>query len=105
MTMPDAILAISTLMGAPKTNITRAVYNIRSFAPTAEEFRQKLMEYFPNANISFNATEKRQQMVDSWPADTNDRLAQIDWKWKPTHDLDSGMKDYLVPELQQMYKN
>ena len=105
MTMPDAIQAITHLMSTPKNNISRTVYNIRSFAPTAGEFRQKVLEYFPNAKIRFQIMEKRQKMVDSWPADTDDGMAKIDWKWKPAHNLDSGMKDYLVPDLQKMYRN
>ena len=105
MTMPDAICAITTLMDAPETNISQTVYNIRSFAPTAEEFRQKVLEYFPSAEIGYKITEKRQKMVDSWPADTVDNMAKNDWNWKPVHELDSGMKDYLVPDLQLMYNN
>jgi threonine 3-dehydrogenase len=104
MTMPDAIQAITQLMSAPKENISRTVYNIRSFAPTAEKFRQKVLEFFPHAQIEFEVTEKRQKMVDSWPADTDDSIAKNDWNWKPSHDLDSGMKDYLIPDLKQMYK-
>jgi nucleoside-diphosphate-sugar epimerase len=104
MTMPDAIQAITQLMSAPKENISRTVYNIRSFAPTAEKFRQKVLEFFPHAQIGFEVTEKRQKMVDSWPADTDDSIAKNDWNWKPAHDLDSGMKDYLIPDLKQMYK-
>ena len=105
MTMPDAICAITTLMDAPEANISRTVYNIRSFAPTAEEFRQKVLEYFPSAKIGYKVAGKRQKMVDSWPADTVDNMAKNDWNWKPVHELDSGMKDYLVPDLQLMYNN
>ena len=105
ITMPDAICGITTLMDALEANISNTVYNIRSFAPTAEEFRQKVLEHFPNAEIGYSITEKRQQMVDSWPADTDDSMAKKDWNWKPVHDLDSGMKDYLFPDLQQMYHN
>ena len=105
MTMPDAICAITTLMDAPETNISRTVYNIRSFAPTAEEFRQKVLEYYPEAKIDYKISEKRQKMVDSWPADTDDSMAKNDWNWIPVHELDSGMKDYLVPDLQLMYNN
>ena len=105
MTMPDAIQAITHLMSAPKDNISRTVYNIRSFAPTAEEFRQKVLEYYPEAQIDYKISEKRQKMVDSWPADTDDSMAKNDWNWIPVHELDSGMKDYLVPDLQLMYNN
>ena len=105
MTMPDAIQAITKLMSTPKDNISRTVYNIRSFAPTAEEFRQKVLEYYPKAQIDYKISEKRQKMVDSWPADTDDSMAKNDWNWLPAFNLDLGMKDYLVPDLQQMYKN
>jgi len=105
MTMPDAICAITTLMDFPEANISRTVYNIRSFAPTAEEFRQKVLEYYPEAKIDYEISEKRQKMVDSWPADTDDSMAKNDWNWIPVHELDSGMKDYLVPDLQLMYNN
>ena len=105
MTMPDAICAITTLMDAPEANISRTVYNIRSFAPTAEEFRQKVLEYYPETKIHYEISEKRQKMVDSWPADTDDSMAKNDWNWIPGHELDSGMKDYLVPDLQLMYNN
>ena len=105
MTMPDAICAITTLMDAPEANISRTVYNIRSFAPTAEEFRQKVLEYYPKTQIDYKISEKRQKMVDSWPADTDDSMAKNDWNWIPVHELDSGMKDYLVPDLQLMYNN
>ncbi len=105
MTMPDAICAITTLMDSPEANISRTVYNIRSFAPTAEEFRKKVLEYYPEAKIDYEISEKRQKMVDSWPADTDDSMAKNDWNWIPVHELDSGMKDYLVPDLQLMYNN
>ena len=105
MTMPDAICAITTLMDFPEANISRTVYNIRSFAPTAEEFRKKVLEYYPEAKIDYEISEKRQKMVDSWPADTDDSMAKNDWNWIPVHELDSGMKDYLVPDLQLMYNN
>ena len=105
MTMPDAIRAITHLMSASKDNISRTIYNIRSFAPTAEEFRKKVLEYYPEAKIDYEISEKRQKMVDSWPADTDDSMAKNDWNWIPVHELDSGMKDYLVPDLQLMYNN
>ncbi len=104
MTMPDAICAITTLMDAPEANISRTVYNIRSFAPTAEEFRQKVLEYFPSAKIGYKVTEKRQKMVDSWPADTDDSTAQNEWGWKPNHNLEKGLSEYLIPDLSKLYK-
>ena len=96
MTMPDAIRAIKYIMEAPKKNLNKTVYNIRAFAPTAEEFRQKIIYIFPKAQIEYEINKKRQKMVDSWPSDTNDNAAQLDWDWEPQHDLETGLMEYLV---------
>ena len=96
MTMPDAIRAIKYIMEAPKKKLNKTVYNIRAFAPTAEEFRQKIIYIFPTAQIEYEINKKRQKMVDSWPSDTNDNAAQLDWDWKPQHDLETGLMEYLV---------
>jgi nucleoside-diphosphate-sugar epimerase len=103
MTMLDAIGAIIQIMNAPRRNLSQSVYNIRSFAPTAEEFRQKLLEFFPDAETEYNINEKRQEMVDGWPMDTDDLAAKKEWNWHPYHDLDKGLGEYLIPDLKQMY--
>ena len=101
--MPDAIQAITALMDAPEDYLSRTVYNIRSFAPTAEEFRQKIMDVFPQAIIEYDVNEKRQNMVDSWPLDTDDSAARSNWNWEPQHDLETGMKEYLIPDVKKIY--
>ena len=103
MTMPDAVQAILDIMVAPINNLNHTVYNIRAFAPTAEEFRKKIIEGFPQAQIEYNVNQKRQNMVDSWPADTDDSAARADWNWNPQHDLETGMKEYLIPDLKKIY--
>ena len=103
MTMPDAIRAIIKIMKAPREKLTRTVYNIRSFAPTAEEFRQKVMKFFPDGEIGYDINKKRQKMVDSWPSDTDDMDAQKDWNWKPKHTLEKGLSEYLIPDLTKLY--
>ena len=105
LTMPDAVNAIIQLMNSSRERLSCIVYNIRSFAPTAEEFRQKLLEFFPDADIRYSINEKRQKMVDSWPADTDDGIAQNDWGWKPNHNLDKGLSEYLIPDLTKLYNN
>ena len=103
MTMPDAVCAIQDIMAAPMKNLNQTVYNIRAFAPTAEEFRQKIIEAFPQARIDYDVNEKRQNMVDSWPADTDDSAARSDWNWNPQHNLETGMKEYLIPDVKKIY--
>ena len=104
MTMPDAIEATIQIMNSPKENLKSSVYNIRAFAPTAEEFRQKMLKIFPNTKIEYKMSKKRQEMVDSWPMDTDDSAAKKEWNWKPTHNLNNGLEEYLIPELKEMYQ-
>ena len=101
MTMPDAIEAIIKFMKAPRNKLNRSIYNVRAFAPTAEEFRQKLIKIFSNTNITYNINKKRQKMVDGWPADTDDSAARLDWKWKASHDLNKGLNNYLIPDIKK----
>ena len=103
MTMPDAIGAIMQIMSISRINLSQSVYNVRSFAPTAEEFRVKLLEFYPNAYIEYNINEKRQKMIDGWPMDTDDSAAKEEWNWQPIHDLDNGLSKYLIPDLKEMY--
>jgi len=103
MTMPDAISAIIIIMNSPKQILKRSIYNVRSFAPTAEEFRQKILDFFPDAEIGYAINEKRQEMVDGWPMDTNDCDAKDQWNWQPNHNLDKGLNEYLIPDLKKMY--
>jgi len=103
MTMPDAISGIIKIMMTEKSNLKHDVYNIRSFAPTVEEFKEKILEYFPNTNINFTVDKKRQKMVDGWPMDTNDDAAKNEWGWKPFYNLNNGLSEYLIPDLKKKY--
>ena len=104
MTMPDAIQAIIQIINAPQQHLTQTIYNIRSFAPTAEEFRRKVVEFFPKAEIRYEINDKRQKMVDGWPEDTDDSAARKEWNWQPIHTLDIGLNEYLIPDLKQIYQ-
>jgi len=104
MTMPDGIRAILELMNAPRENLTRNVYHITAFAPTAGEFKSLTESYFPNAEIGYEINEKRQNIVNSWPCNVDDSSAISDWNWQPQHNLISAMDEYLVPGVKDYYK-
>jgi nucleoside-diphosphate-sugar epimerase len=104
MAMPDAVTALLGLSRAPRTALSRTVYNVTSYSLSAEQFREKVLESFPNAEISFNPDLKRQQIVDSWPADLNDNDARRDWGWKPEFDIDRSFSEYLVPNIRERYQ-
>ncbi len=103
MTMPDAVDGFMKLACADERSLSTRVYNIKAFSPTAGQFRDKVLEYFPRADIRFEPVAARQMIVDSWPADVNDDRARTDWGLNPQHDFDSTMGDYVVPALRKRY--
>src|SRR2546425_6116581 len=68
MAMPDGIDALLTLAAAPRARLTRTAYNLGGFNPSAAEIRDVVLAAFPDASITFSKDEKRQAIVDSWPA-------------------------------------
>jgi nucleoside-diphosphate-sugar epimerase len=104
MAMPDAVTALLRLSQAPKRSLGRTVYNVTSYSLTAEQFRQQVVKAFPAADISFNPDLKRQQIVDSWPADLNDNDARRDWGWKPDFNIERSFSEYLIPNILKRYQ-
>lgn len=102
MSMPDAVRALLALVEAP--SLPRSVYNVTSFSPTAQEIRELILEFFPTAEISFEPDPQRQAIVDSWPAELDDRAARLDWGWQPEHEFHSAFADYLIPAIERRYQ-
>lgn len=103
MTMPDAINALRLLQKAPREKLTRQVYNVGSFNPSAEEVQTLIRKSFPQAEISFVPDPKRQAILDSWPADVDDSAARQDWGWQPNYSLEDAFAEYLIPAVKQRY--
>ena len=103
MTMPEAIDATRQLMTTPREALSRTVYNVQSFAPSAEEFLYQVEQYFPTAQVAYEPDHARQSIVDSWPESIDDSAARRDWNWTPTHDLSSAFGEYLVPRIRERY--
>lgn len=103
MTMPDGVKALIELAAAPIENLTRRVYNIGAFAPTAEEIAVKVKQAFPDAQITYAPHAKRQAIIDSWCADVIDDTARKDWGWKPDYDIDRAFDEYLIPTISSVY--
>lgn len=104
MAMPDAVEAILRLMEAPAERLGRLVYNLAAFAPTAGEIRELVLAAFPNAEIGFRIDDKRQAIVDSWPARVDDHAARKDWGFDPELDLDGAFSRYLIPTISARYR-
>jgi nucleoside-diphosphate-sugar epimerase len=104
MVMPDAVKSLVMLTEAPKSVIKHSVYNVTSFSLSAAEFRDWVLKFFPEAEITFLPDLKRQAIVDSWPADLDDSAARRNWDWQPDFDINRSFSEYLVPNIRSMYK-
>jgi threonine 3-dehydrogenase len=105
MAMPDGVEALLRLAAAPRESLSRLVYNLGSFNPSAEQIRGLVLEAFPDAEISFVPDLKRQGIVDSWPADVDDSAARGDWGFAPRYDLKRAFAEYLIPTIRERYKS
>jgi nucleoside-diphosphate-sugar epimerase len=103
MAMPDAIDAIIRLVSVPRERLTRMVYNIGAFAPSAGEVEGIVRAAFTRADISTQVDVKRQGIVDNWPADVNDAAARRDWGHAPNYDLKAAFGEYLIPTIRNRY--
>ncbi len=105
MAMPDAIKSLVILAAAPADRLTRRVYNVTSFSPSAGEVRDRVIKAFPGANITFKPDPPRAAIVDSWPADVDDSAARTDWNWQPDYDVDQTFNQYLFPNIIDRYES
>jgi len=103
MVMPDAVTSLIRLAQAPRQNLSRPVYNVTSFSLSAGQIRDLVRQAFPQAEISFEPDEKRQAIIDSWPADLDDSSARRDWGWEPQYDVERSFREYLIPNIRQRY--
>lgn len=104
MAMPDAIDALLQLFNAPAEALTRTAYNVGGFAPSAEEIREKTLKAFPDADITFAVDERRQRILDTWPADVDDTAARHDWGYAPSYDFSRAFDEYLIPMISERYQ-
>lgn len=104
MAMPDAIKALRQLSECPRERLTKLTYNIGAFNPSALEIYGLIKHSYPDSKITFEPDLKRQQIVDTWPADVDDSLARTEWDWQPEYDLESAFEKYLIPTISERYK-
>jgi len=104
MAMPDGVDALIQLAQAPRATLTRTVYNVGAFSPTADEVRARVLAAFPGAQITYQPHLKRQRILDTWPADVDDSTARRDWGFAPRYDEDRAFADYLIPTIREQYR-
>jgi nucleoside-diphosphate-sugar epimerase len=105
MAMPDAIEALRKLAEAPREALSRTEYNLRAFSRSAAEIRDEVLRDSPDAAIVFAVDDKRQAIVDTWPADVDDSAARADWGFNPMYDFERAFHDYLMPTLRHRHSH
>jgi nucleoside-diphosphate-sugar epimerase len=103
MAMPDGVDALLDLAAAPRERLTRTAYNVTAFNPSADEIREVVLRSFPGAAITWDVDDKRQRIVDSWPADVDDGAAKHDWGFAPRYDFETAFSEYLIPRIRERY--
>jgi len=103
MAMPDGVDALLALASAPRDGLQRTAYNVGAFSPTAEDIRNVVVKAFPGAEIAWATDDKRQRIVDSWPADVDDNAARRDWGFSPRYDFHRAFSEYLIPTIRKRY--
>ena len=103
MAMPDGVDALVQLASAPRERLTRTAYNVAAFNPSADEIPIVVVQAFPSARIDWDVDDKRQGIVDSWPADVDDSAARRDWGFAPRYDFHRAFHEYLVPTIRRQY--
>jgi threonine 3-dehydrogenase len=103
MAMPDAINALLHLQASPREQLSRLVYNVGAFNPSAGEVYSRIRKDFPDASVQFLPDQKRQVIVDTWPEDVDDSAARHDWGYKPAYDFERAFAEYLIPAIRNRY--
>lgn len=103
MAMPDAVESILKLTAVPRERLSRVVYNIGSFQPTAGELETIVRAAFPGAALTTKVDAMRQAIVDSWPAAVDDSAARRDWGHAPKYILQNAFHEYLFPAVRKRY--
>ncbi|NBB77767.1 MAG: NAD-dependent epimerase/dehydratase family protein [Bacteroidetes bacterium] len=101
MYMEDAVKATIDLMDVPADSLTiRTSYNVSAMSFSPEEIAASIQKFIPSFEIEYEP-DYRQAIAESWPDSIDDSAARNDWKWKPSHNLDSMSKDIIenLPEF------
>jgi nucleoside-diphosphate-sugar epimerase len=104
MAMPDASNALRTLAATPRARLSRTAYNVGAFSRSAAEIGEVVVAAYPKTQVTYKIDDRRQRIVDSWPADVDDSAARADWGFKPEYDFDRAFREYLIPTIEKYYR-
>jgi threonine 3-dehydrogenase len=101
MYMTDAVRALVELSAAPRDRLSRNVYNVAAFSPTAAEIADSVRRALTNVTFTYRSDPRRQEILDSWPKALDDSAARADWGWRAHYDLEQMTQD-LLPKIRRV---
>lgn len=99
--MPDTLNAVIRLMEAPKSKLTRAVYNISGFSLTPRQLHNSI-EARTKRPLEVEYVEgSAQRIAHTWPDSLDDSNAKKDWGHTVEYGLEKMTEDMLmqIPKL------
>jgi len=97
--MPDAIQATIQLMEADRSKLSiHSSYNLGGMSLTPAQIHQEIKKQVPGFTIGYRP-DFRQAIADTWPHSVDDTIAQVDWGFKQTYDLER-MSGIMLKEIQ-----
>lgn len=103
MVMSDAVRSLVMVSRADREKLSHHIYNVTSFSVTADQIREKVVQAFPDAQVTYEPAPLRQAIVDSWPAILDDSKARDCWDWAPEYDFDRAFDEMLIPKVKARY--
>jgi len=91
----DAAQSLADLAKADGGHLTQRCYSLHGFVVTARELAEAIVRHVPDARITFEPDEQITEFVNSIPQKLDDSLARKDWGWRPRHDLDEAVADFV----------
>ena len=92
----DVIEGILSFVDAPTDGLTRRIYNLHSFSPTAGQVATAIASRVPEFRYRFEPEQLAMEMIAPLPNLIVDWSARKDWEWSPRFDLAATAADFLT---------
>ena len=94
----DVASGIIALLDAERSKLTRTVYNVHSFSPSAADVARAISDRIPDFTCTFEPDPAVMSILDPLPFVHVDTSARADWGWDPVFGLEEVTDDMLSPE-------
>lgn len=91
----DVIEGLHRFLDTPRAQLTRCVYNVHAFGPTAEEIAEAIRQRIPDFRFRFQPDDFVDGLLRGWARVHLDKSARDDWGWAPRFDLAATAEDFL----------